>query len=289
MSKPRVTITLGRSGGQVVKGEGNRSGYAHARPRTNGSKWSREERFRSNANGFWSTNKRQQGNGINRGRGDIGVHDSRMSPNDLRLKLINKRKMKRVPRVFEERRKMDQSQKLSKTIQPARHNMQQQRSELKGHTFLWRATERPRSPNRNLKSSRGLSPQRNFDELHQVPSLRAPDNSRTRWILSNDGASRPTGPLTVKGPDTSELVMQLTPIGGIGKKSFHSVEESHTVTSLLQSLGLGKYNIIFRAEEVDMTALKQMGDKDLKDMGIPMGPRKKILLALWPRSRREQP
>ncbi|XP_075650107.1 uncharacterized protein LOC142620653 isoform X2 [Castanea sativa] len=232
----------------------------------------------------------QQGNGINRGRGDIGVHDSRMSPNDLRLKLINKRKMKRVPRVFEERRKMDQSQKLSKTIQPARHNnMQQQRSELKGHTFLWRATERPRSPNRNLKSSRGLSPQRNFDELHQVPSLRAPDKSRTRWILSNDGASRPTGPLTVKGPDTSELVMQLTPIGGIGKKSFHSVEESHTVTSLLQSLGLGKYNIIFRAEEVDMTALKQMGDKDLKDMGIPMGPRKKILLALWPRSRREQP
>ncbi|KAK7842967.1 hypothetical protein CFP56_013212 [Quercus suber] len=28
------------------------------------------------------------------------------------------------------------------------------------------------------------------------------------------------------------------------------VEESHTVTSLLQLLGLGKYNILFRAEEV---------------------------------------
>ena len=124
--------------------------------------------------------------------------------------------MKRIPRVFEERRKMDQSQKLSKTM-PARHNMQQQRSELKGRTFLWRtaATERPRSPNRNLKSSRGLSPQRNFNELHQVPSLRATNNSRARWFLSNDGASRPTRPLTVKGLDTSELVMQLTPIGGI--------------------------------------------------------------------------
>ncbi|KAK9993124.1 hypothetical protein SO802_022827 [Lithocarpus litseifolius] len=132
---------------QVVKGEGNISGYAHTHPTTNGSKWSREERFRSNANGFWSTNKQQQSNGINRGCGDIGVHDSRMSPNDLRLKLINKRKMKRIPRVFKERRKMDQSQKLSKTIQP--------------------------------------------------------------------------------------------------------VEDSHTVTSLLQSLALGKYNILFRAEEVD--------------------------------------
>ena len=116
--------------------------------------------------------------------------------------------MKQIPRVFEERRKLDQSQKLSKTIQPARHNMQQQRSEL-WHTFLWRtpATERPTSPNRNLKSSRGLSPQRNFNELHQVPSLRATNNSRARWFLSNDGASRPTGPLIVKGPDTSELVM----------------------------------------------------------------------------------
>ncbi|XP_065633052.1 uncharacterized protein LOC112003371 isoform X6 [Quercus suber] len=152
----------------------------------------REERYRSNANGFSSTNKRQQSNGINRGRGDIGMHDSRMSPNDLRLKLINKRKMKRIPRVFEERRKMDQSQKLSKTIQPARHNMQQQRSELEGRTFLWRtpATERPRSPNRNLKSSRGLSPQGNFNELHQVPPLRAANNSRARWFLSYDGASR---------------------------------------------------------------------------------------------------
>ncbi|KAK4573461.1 hypothetical protein RGQ29_031429 [Quercus rubra] len=130
--------------------------------------------------------------------------------------------MKQIPRVFEERRKLDQSQKLSKTIQPARHNMQQQR------TF-------------NCQILEGL--------------------------------------------DTSELVMQLTPISGIVQRSFHSVEESLTVTSLLQSLGLGRYNIPFQAEVVDMSALKQMGDKDLKDMGTPMGLRKKIHLALWPPSR----
>nr|XP_011468550.1 PREDICTED: uncharacterized protein LOC101292812 [Fragaria vesca subsp. vesca] len=53
-----------------------------------------------------------------------------------------------------------------------------------------------------------------------------------------------------------------------------------SVASLLHRLGLGKYAIIFQAEEVDMSALKQMGDKDLKELGIPMGPRKKILLAL---------
>ncbi|MED6171436.1 hypothetical protein PIB30_040733 [Stylosanthes scabra] len=53
-----------------------------------------------------------------------------------------------------------------------------------------------------------------------------------------------------------------------------------TVDDFLQSLGLEKYLITFQAEEVDMAALNHMTDEDLKAMGIPMGPRKKILLAL---------
>lgn len=53
-----------------------------------------------------------------------------------------------------------------------------------------------------------------------------------------------------------------------------------TVDEFLLTLGLEKYLITFQAEEVDMTALKHMTDEDLKVMGIPMGPRKKILLAL---------
>ncbi|XP_031478219.1 uncharacterized protein LOC116249181 [Nymphaea colorata] len=53
-----------------------------------------------------------------------------------------------------------------------------------------------------------------------------------------------------------------------------------SVASLLKSLGLEKYLITFQAEEIDMTALIHMGDEDLKALGIPMGPRKKILLAL---------
>ncbi|GER50637.1 sterile alpha motif (SAM) domain-containing protein [Striga asiatica] len=57
-------------------------------------------------------------------------------------------------------------------------------------------------------------------------------------------------------------------------------QKVETVNGFLQSLGLEKYTITFQAEEVDMTALVHMGDEDLKAMGIPMGPRKKILLAL---------
>ncbi|XP_062078100.1 uncharacterized protein LOC133782744 [Humulus lupulus] len=55
---------------------------------------------------------------------------------------------------------------------------------------------------------------------------------------------------------------------------------STSVDEFLHSLGLEKYSITFQAEEVDMTALTHMTDEDLKAIGIPMGPRKKILLAL---------
>ena len=52
----------------------------------------------------------------------------------------------------------------------------------------------------------------------------------------------------------------------------------------LKSLGLEKYSITFQAEEVDMAALRHMTDSDLKALGIPMGPRKKIMLALESRA-----
>ncbi|CAL5333788.1 unnamed protein product [Camellia sinensis] len=61
-------------------------------------------------------------------------------------------------------------------------------------------------------------------------------------------------------------------------------QKAESVDSFLQSLGLEKYSITFQAEEVDMTALVHMNDEDLKVLGIPMGPRKKILLALESRA-----
>ncbi|XP_041008784.1 ankyrin repeat and SAM domain-containing protein 6-like isoform X2 [Juglans microcarpa x Juglans regia] len=57
-----------------------------------------------------------------------------------------------------------------------------------------------------------------------------------------------------------------------------------SVNEFLHSLDLEKYLITFQAEEVDMAALLHMTDDDLKALGIPMGPRKKILLALESRA-----
>lgn len=61
--------------------------------------------------------------------------------------------------------------------------------------------------------------------------------------------------------------------------------EVMTVPSFLQSLGLNKYLITFQAEEIDISVLRLMKDEDLKELGIPMGPRKKIMLALAAQSK----
>ncbi|XWS44220.1 hypothetical protein CRYUN_Cryun15aG0025600 [Craigia yunnanensis] len=81
---------------------------------------------------------------------------------------------------------------------------------------------------------------------------------------------------------TARPVTYVAPMSSIMQRRPHVDAEPFTVATLLNSLGLGKYAIHFEAEEVDMTALRQMGDMDLKELGIPMGPRKKLLLALRP-------
>ncbi|KAL2508016.1 ankyrin repeat and SAM domain-containing protein 6-like [Forsythia ovata] len=104
-----------------------------------------------------------------------------------------------------------------------------------------------------------------------------------------------TGPLEPKAKPASEFSKPTRSVSAealvletkkhaslISKKKTQQKVES--VDNFLHSLGLEKYSITFQAEEVDMTALVHMNDEDLKDLGIPMGPRKKILLALESKS-----
>jgi class 3 adenylate cyclase/predicted ATPase len=48
----------------------------------------------------------------------------------------------------------------------------------------------------------------------------------------------------------------------------------------LEPLGLAKYAELFAANEIDLAALQHLTEGDLKELGLPMGPRKKILAAL---------
>lgn len=88
-------------------------------------------------------------------------------------------------------------------------------------------------------------------------------------------------PLKKTAPSTEVTLANTKKVSAPASSSRKSQKKSDlTVDGLLHSLGLEKYSIQFQAEEVDMTALMHMTDDDLKALGVPMGPRKKILLAL---------
>lgn len=156
---------------------------------------------------------------------------------------------------------------------------------------------RKRSPDVVLRTSRNLSPQRNGVDITRGPLMRASDDARTESYMSRDilDCGRYfSAPSSMKKPPIASAPLKsyassqalLSQPSGIVHRSSYMGNEHLTVESLLYTLGLERYSIIFKAEEVDMTALRQMGDTDLQQLGIPMGPRKKILLALLPRSKR---
>ncbi|PIN26180.1 RNA-binding protein Bicaudal-C [Handroanthus impetiginosus] len=105
----------------------------------------------------------------------------------------------------------------------------------------------------------------------------------SRPVESKPPPVRPKPASEVSKPSRKSVISQ-PPLPETKVAISGSKKKDESVDSFLQSLGLEKYSITFQAEEVDMTALVHMGDEDLKAMGIPMGPRKKILLALESKS-----
>ena len=53
-----------------------------------------------------------------------------------------------------------------------------------------------------------------------------------------------------------------------------------SVVEFLRGIGLAMYTATFQEEEIDMDALTHLSDKDLQSLGLPLGPRKKIMAAL---------
>ena len=52
------------------------------------------------------------------------------------------------------------------------------------------------------------------------------------------------------------------------------------IADWLQKLGLGQYAQRFAENEIDVSVLPHLTDQDLKDIGVPLGPRRKILTAI---------
>ena len=52
------------------------------------------------------------------------------------------------------------------------------------------------------------------------------------------------------------------------------------IASWLARLGLDKYIEAFAANEVDFDALRHLSEDDLSELGLPLGPRRKVLAAI---------
>ena len=52
------------------------------------------------------------------------------------------------------------------------------------------------------------------------------------------------------------------------------------IADWLQRLGLGQYAERFAENEIDVSVLPHLTDQDLKGIGVPLGPRRKILAAI---------
>ena len=48
----------------------------------------------------------------------------------------------------------------------------------------------------------------------------------------------------------------------------------------LEQRGLGEFAQAFESERVDLEALPELTDADLKELGLPLGPRRKLLKAI---------
>ncbi|OWM76020.1 uncharacterized protein LOC116211490 [Punica granatum] len=271
------------------------------------------------------SSKRQRGDTAMLNRSSNGLDDARIDKGDLRYMLMQKN-VRRRAESDEERKVADLREKLVKTAYPpastpdARQRMPERKENgyQMGHSRMpparsandlsqsdrmrspyspWSMEHlRRRSPERYVSSSRPRSPQRNMEEMQRRPVTRTPDDVRSVPYARRDVLDPPRPMSTAyvansKHPAATarpspHLAQNPPPSGSLPRSSLR-IEEHQTVDGLLNALELGKYAIIFKAEEVDMAALKQMGEHDLKELGIPMGPRKKILQAITPRPKRQ--
>ena len=64
-----------------------------------------------------------------------------------------------------------------------------------------------------------------------------------------------------------------------------NAENFAPVAIFLAGLGMDNYVKTFREQEIDLETLTLLEDTELKEMGLPLGPRKKIMLAIEERRR----
>jgi hypothetical protein len=117
----------------------------------------------------------------------------------------------------------------------------------------------------------------------------APISSNPRSVLNNSSktkffaSSLEEDSTSIASTSTSSSVNRKK-IGTSGLSSSVDVStdnDTDDLHSLLGKLKLEKYASTFTENEVDMDAVRLMNESDFTDLGIPKGPRLKILNAIW--------
>nr|XP_027101833.1 uncharacterized protein LOC113722811 isoform X2 [Coffea arabica] len=157
---------------------------------------------------------------------------------------------------------------LSRNIAPLRRAGESLRMESLQSSYSSYTVDglRIKAPTRNPQMSGGISSSRAIGEVLQSPMPVLA--SRAGRMVSSDLLD----PLQ-KGPTSMRVMAATTRTSLDPSKPFKDLPPASS--SMLRN-----------TYAVDMAALKQMGDRDLKELGIPMGPRKKILIAMLPRAKR---
>ncbi|KAF7101171.1 hypothetical protein CFC21_102565 [Triticum aestivum] len=149
---------------------------------------------------------------------------------------------------------------------PASRNLQAiQKSHIKQSTV---DVKKSSVPDLREKLSGGQRPQ--LSSTVQIPKPAADIANSAKPVQKRQ---IPAAAAVAARPVTEQVNAPAAP-----KQSHEKADAS--LDRLLKSLDLEKYSINFQAEEVDMKALVHMNEEDMKSLGIPMGPRKKILSAL---------
>jgi len=96
------------------------------------------------------------------------------------------------------------------------------------------------------------------------------EEAEVRNRLGNGDLSTSTGSL---------LHSSISPFEEEDLPSEDEAEAEEALTLFLAGLGLAAYASAFKAQDVDLEALRLLTEDDLKGLGLPLGPRRKILLA----------
>lgn len=128
---------------------------------------------------------------------------------------------------------------------------------------------------------------RETNELDSTyPFRKQNGHAKTNGIL-NGHTPRANGRLDINGNGRLGTSLNLSSRANMRRRpGHHDPSQTHfsTLATFLNSLELDEFRELFAKEKIDLRAVSLCNENDLKEIGLPLGPRKKILDAITKRN-----